>query len=81
MKLTRWRKNHVASRMKMLSRTSGRGMVQEIDADPLASFRGEMKCALVRPPYQCVNTRRDPTTPLPKSLSCIMRARELAGLR
>jgi hypothetical protein len=31
MKLTRWRKNHVASRMKMLSRTNGGGMVQEID--------------------------------------------------
>jgi hypothetical protein len=60
MKLTRWRENDVASRMNMLSRTSGRGMVQEIDADPLASFRGEMKCALVRPPYQCMNTRRDP---------------------
>ena len=36
-------------------------MVQEIDADPLASFWGEMKCALVRPPYQCRSTRRDPT--------------------
>ena len=35
-------------------------MVQEIDADPLASFWGEKKCALVRPPYQCRNTRRDP---------------------
>jgi hypothetical protein len=31
MKLTHWRETHVASRMKMLSRTSGRGMVQEID--------------------------------------------------
>jgi hypothetical protein len=31
MKLTRWRENDVASRMNMLSRTSGRGMAQEID--------------------------------------------------
>ena len=32
--------------MKMLFETSGRDMVQEIDADPLASFWGEIKCVL-----------------------------------
>jgi hypothetical protein len=39
MKLTRWRENDVASRMKMLSRTSGRGMVQEIDPGLLFGVR------------------------------------------
>ena len=30
-KFLRWRENHVASRMKMLYRTSGRDMMHEID--------------------------------------------------
>ena len=47
--------------MKMIYRRGRRNMVQEIGADPLACFWGEIKCALVRLSRQCVITRRDPT--------------------
>jgi hypothetical protein len=60
--------------MKMIYRRGRRNMVQEIDADPLACFWGEIKCPLVRLSCQCANTRRDPTVSRRKGHVLMVRA-------